>query len=32
MADLDGGSVLAQVSAFEGDEEGIKVAFYALRG
>jgi hypothetical protein len=28
MTDLDGGTVLAQVSAFEGDEEGVEVAFH----
>ena len=26
VADLDGGSVLAEVSAFEGDEQGVEVA------
>jgi hypothetical protein len=32
VADLDGGSVLAEVSAFERDEQGVEVAFHELRG
>ncbi len=30
VADLDGGSVLAEVGAFEGDVEGVEVVFHGF--